>query len=58
MDNTMNNLQIDKAKLRKALKELKQKLNAQRKADNIAIADAFNSGFYCTGRRSNIKPLI
>lgn len=49
---------VSKKKLLKAIKEVNDKNKAQRRADNQAVADALNSGFYCTGGRSNIKPMI
>jgi hypothetical protein len=49
---------VSRKELLKALKEVNDKNEAQRRADNQAVSDALSSGFYCTGGRSNIKPMI
>lgn len=44
--------------LKRVLKEANAKRNAQRSEDNQHLANILRDGFYCTGGKSNITPLI
>jgi hypothetical protein len=49
---------VSKEHLLKVLHDLNKKHEADRREMQRGVADALRSGFYCTGGRSDIKPLL
>jgi hypothetical protein len=49
---------VSKERLLAVLKEMSEKHEADRREMQRSTAEALRSGFYCTGGRSDIKPLI
>jgi hypothetical protein len=49
---------VSKEHLMKVLRELSEKHEADRREDQRHLSEVLRSGFYCTGGRSNIKPLL
>jgi hypothetical protein len=49
---------VSKERILEVLKLMSEKHDADRKEMQRSTAEALRSGFYCTGGRSNIKPLL
>lgn len=49
---------VSKEELLTALREVNQKNEEHRRAMQQGVNEALRSGFYCTGGRTNIKPLF